>query len=99
MGNYVVRVDAELADLIPEYLESRRKEIPLLRDALSHNDFDTVAGIAHMFKGSGGGYGFDRLSELGRDIERASHAQDAPSTQKNIADLEHYLNHIEVVYK
>ena len=36
---------------------------------------------------------------MGGEIEKASRAQEAASTQKIIADLEHYLNHIEVVYK
>ena len=99
MDKYVVQVDGELEDLIPEYLESRRNEVPMLRDALSRNDFDAIMHLAHKFKGSGGGYGFTRLSELGREIEKTSRAQDVPSTQKIIADLEYYLNHIEVVYK
>ena len=99
MDKYVVRVDRELEDLIPEYLENREKDIPILRDALGRNDFDAITHLAHKVRGSGGGYGFTRLSELGREIEKASRAQDVSSTQKIIADLEHYLNHIEVVYK
>ncbi len=99
MDKYVVRVDRELEDLIPEYLENREKDILILRDALGRNDFDAITHLAHKVKGSGGGYGFTRLSELGREIEKASRAQDVSSAQKIIADLEYYLNHVEVVYK
>ena len=99
LDKFVVQVDGELEDLIPEYLQSRRSDIPQLRAALDRNDFDAITQLAHKFKGSGGGYGFTRLSELGRDIEQAGRVQDAPSVQKIIAELEHYLNHIEVVYK
>lgn len=99
LDKYVIQVDLGLKDLIPEYLENRRKDILTIRDAMSHNDFDTITQLAHKFKGSGGGYGFTRLSELGRKIEKDSDKKDASSIQKSIADLEYYLNHIEVVYK
>lgn len=99
MKKFVIRVDLELEDIIPEYLESRRKDIVLFRDAMNRNDFVTVAQLAHNIKGSGGGYGFDLISKLGGDIEHASSERDATSIQKSLTDLDYYLNHIEVVYK
>ena len=99
VDKYLVQVDRELEELIPEYLGNRKKEIPLFRDALGRNDFDAISHLAHKVKGSGGGYGFPRVSELGGEIEKASRAQEASATQKVIADLEHYLDHLEVVYK
>ena len=99
LNKIVIRVDLELEDLIPEYLESRRNDILLFRDAMSRKDFDTVAQLAHNIKGSGGGYGFDLMSKLGGDIETASDRKDASSIEKSLTDLEYYLDHIEVVYK
>ena len=99
MDKYVIQVDLELEDLVPDYLENRKKDLLIFREAMSRNDFNAVAQLAHKIKGSGGGYGFAYLSELGADIETAGNIGDASSIQKGVADLEYYLNHIEVVYK
>ena len=47
LDKYVVQVDRELEELIPAYLTSRKKDIPMLRDALVRNDFDAITDLAH----------------------------------------------------
>ena len=60
-GKFVVVVDDDLQDLIPDYLEGRRKDIAAIRSALERDDLESIRSIGHKMKGSGGGYGFDRL--------------------------------------
>ena len=93
-----VRVEAVLADLIPEYLANRRADVERLRAALASGDFDAVAAIAHPIKGSGGGYGFDFISEAGRGIEQAAKEGDAPMVGQWIGELNDYLGRVSVVY-
>jgi len=49
-------------------------------------------------KGSGGGYGFNDLSSIGRAIEKAAKNKDKESVRKSIIDLTDFLKKLEVVY-
>jgi hypothetical protein len=47
-------------------------------------------------KGSGGGYGFDEISEIGRALEDAAKQSQAGKIREEIQRLRHYLDHVEV---
>jgi len=49
--------------------------------------------------GSGGGYGFARISELGRALESAAIAGNAAEIGKLISELAQYLDDLELVYE
>jgi HPt (histidine-containing phosphotransfer) domain-containing protein len=63
--------ERELADLVPVYLERRHADVIALEDALLVADYPTVSRIGHSMKGSGGGYGFDGITEIGLRLEDA----------------------------
>jgi len=48
-------------------------------------------------KGSGAGYGFDGISEIGSYLEIAGKGKDTEKIKKGIEDLKSYLNRIEIV--
>ena len=52
---YVAYVDKDLEELVPTFLENRRKDVETMLAALQQLDFDTLHTIAHQIKGSGGG--------------------------------------------
>ena len=54
---------------------------------------------AHKIKGTGGGYGFPVLTELGSAIEAAALVQDSEVIRMNLAELDRYLEKIEVTYE
>ena len=93
-----VRVDPVLQDLIPGYLENREKDLLTYHQALEKDNFDAIAILGHSMKGSGGGYGFDDLSSIGRAIEKAAMNKDKESVRQSITDLEDFLKKLEVVY-
>lgn len=93
-----VRVDADLKELIPGYLENREKDLLIFRQALEKDDFNSIAVLGHSMKGSGGGYGFDDLSSIGRAIEKAAKSKDKESVRKSIIDLTDFLKKLEIVY-
>ena len=99
MAKYRVVVDKELADIVPEYLEIRNKELSELQALLAAGSLDEAGKIGHKLSGSGGGYGFDRLSEIGRELEAAGLAGDAASAAACAAELKDYLGNLEVVYE
>jgi len=94
-----VLVDSALEDIIPVYLENRRAEVVSLRAALARLDFPAVRITGHKLKGSGGGYGFPRLTELGAELEKAAMANDPESIRHSIEELHSYLQRIEVQYQ
>lgn len=93
-----IRVDADLQDLVPGYLENRESDLLIYQQALEKGDFDSIAVLGHSMKGSGGGYGFNDLSQIGRAIEKAAKSKDKESVRKSIIDLTAYLKKLEIVY-
>ena len=98
MNKITVTVDADLADLIPGFLENRARDLRQLTEGLTRRDFDTIRIIGHSMKGSGGGYGFDALTEMGAAIESAARSSDAAAIATLIAELDSYLQRVEVTY-
>jgi HPt (histidine-containing phosphotransfer) domain-containing protein len=98
LGKIRVRVDPGLQDLIPDYLENREKDLLVYQQALEKGDFDSIGVLGHSMKGSGGGYGFNDLSSIGRAIEKAAKNRDKESVRQSIIDLTDFLEKLEVVY-
>ncbi|MBI2970067.1 MAG: Hpt domain-containing protein [Gammaproteobacteria bacterium] len=95
----VVNVDADLEDLIPGFLDNRRKDLASLREALSRGDGKSLQSTGHSLKGVGGGYGFGGLSEMGAEIESAAKAGAIERIAPVIDRLADYLDRIEVVFR
>lgn len=94
-----VSVDRDLEDLVPGFLENRRKDIREVRASIESEDFDIMRVIGHRMKGSGGGYGFAEISEIGAEIENAANARDAATVARNIDRLSDYLERVTIVYE
>ena len=94
----IVNVDPDLEDLIPGFLENRARELESLRTALGDGQFQGIQSIGHSMKGVGGGYGFDGITEIGRDLENAAKAQDTDEIASLIEKYADYLERIEVKY-
>ncbi len=50
-------------------------------------------------KGTGGGYGFDRVTEIGAAIEEAAKNQNSSEIQQQIDTLKDYLERIEIIFE
>lgn len=94
----VVEVDADLAEVVPGYLENRRRELDLLAAALAGADWETLRRLAHDLKGTGGGYGFAAISELGLRLERAAQAGDAGAAADALEAMRAFLQKVRVVF-
>ena len=94
----VVAIDPELKELIPSFLANKRRDVGFLADALVGRDFDAISRLAHRLKGEGGSYGFDLITDLGRELEDAAQSHDARLVQQCIDRLGDYLANVEVVF-
>ena len=52
--------------------------------------------IAHGIAGSGGAYGFPDLTRIGRALQAAATATDIAKIQRNLDELEVYLESVEI---
>jgi HPt (histidine-containing phosphotransfer) domain-containing protein len=94
-----VRVDAEIADLIPGFLENRHKDVETLREALAKSDYEAIRILGHTMKGAGGGYGFDGITDMGRSLENAAKEREAEEIRRWVDELRSYLECVEVIYE
>lgn len=94
-----VTIDPDLRDLASGYLGNRMQDVAILKKSLQNGDFLTIRIIGHCMKGSGSGYGFDRLTELGGALEQAAKGGDTDTIVNLIGALEYYLAGIAVVYE
>ena len=94
-----VKIDAELADLIPGFLKNRETDIQAMQESLKQGDYVLVERIGHGMKGAGAGYGFDAITEIGAQIEKAAQDKDPEEVQKAICQLVDYVKRLEVRYE
>ncbi|MBF0199227.1 MAG: response regulator, partial [Planctomycetes bacterium] len=98
-GTICVKADAQLQNLIPQYLEKRQGDLQSFKDFLTQSAFKEIQALGHKIKGSGGGYGFYGLSEIGAKLEANGRAKNLDQMQNCIDELEDYLNRVEVSYE
>lgn len=94
-----VAISRDLEDIVPIFLGNRQKDVQTLRDALARQDLRIVQTLGHRMKGDGGGFGFDRITEIGAAMERAAQLEDRATIKQYLAQLEDFLKRLTVVYR
>lgn len=95
--NVVVAKDLE--DLIPTFMNNRRKEIDALRVALAAADFEQLRHLGHRMKGVGNSYGFEHISTLGRQIEDGARSGDRAGLESRVNEYSDYLAKVKITYE
>jgi two-component system cell cycle sensor histidine kinase/response regulator CckA len=98
-GKIIVKVDTKLQGIMPGYLQSKQEDITALSDAVEKTDFESIRILGHSMKGSGGGYGLDNITEIGKQIELAARDHDLTAIRESINELSQYLSSITIVYE
>jgi HPt (histidine-containing phosphotransfer) domain-containing protein len=99
MSEFKVKVAKDLEDLIPVFMSNRRKELDTLRVALAASDFEQLRQLGHRMKGVGNSYGFEHVSDLGKQVEEGARSGDRASLEACIKDYSEYLSKVEVAYE
>lgn len=94
----VVEVDAELADLIPQYLSNRWSDLAFARQLLANGDFYLLSRMAHRIRGSAASYGFARLGEIAHALEAAAEQQNAASVDAELEAYDAFLRSVRIDY-
>lgn len=91
-----VRVDADLAGIMPRYLELARQDAAALLDAAQRGGLDTARLLGHRLKGTGTAYGLAEISRLGREIEASALAGKRDAALDLAWELSAWLAELEV---
>jgi CheY-like chemotaxis protein/HPt (histidine-containing phosphotransfer) domain-containing protein len=93
----VVRIDdPEIVPLVPAFLDNRRAEVEMYREALQAGDHARIQSAAHKMKGTGRGYGLAVISRIGGDLELAAHEKDVAAMGRLIDELDDYLQRVRI---
>ena len=93
----LVRADERLRAVIPRYLESRRKDVETILAAVERSDFAAIAALGHKMCGTGAGYGFTPVTEIGVALEQAAKEKNDAAIREHAAGLSRYLALVTVV--
>ncbi|WP_210249119.1 MULTISPECIES: PAS domain S-box protein [unclassified Bradyrhizobium] len=82
---------------IPAYLRNCKQNVIVMLDALDRVDFETVTSLGHQMMGSGGMFGFQTITDIGRSIEQAAESADSDASRKWVGALSIYLDGVETI--
>jgi chemotaxis protein histidine kinase CheA len=95
----IVYIDQDFKEIVPEFIEAFNQNILEIKDYLKAEDYYALRVIGHNLKGTGGGYGFDEISDIGHKLNMAAKEKDSKSIDELIPDLESYFSRITIIYK
>ena len=93
----LVKAPPGVEEAVPLFLEMAREDLQNLQEALRKADYARIRFIGHDLKGSGGGYGFDGASAIGKLLEDSGQRSDGEEAGRQIVALRDYLDRVEVV--
>ncbi len=94
-----VVVAKDLEDLIPTFMKNRAKELENLRAAVAAGDMEQLRQLGHRMKGVGNSYGFEKVSQLGKQIEDGAKSGNRAGLDACIAEYADYLARVSIVYE
>jgi HPt (histidine-containing phosphotransfer) domain-containing protein len=91
-----LHVEPVLRELVPGFLENRRRDLDRMRQALVAGDLGAIRDVGHNIRAFSRVYGFDELTALGEEIRCAA---DECSTLRIVhlqGQLADYLSRVEI---
>ena len=99
MEDKKVYIDEDLKAIIPQFFRNREDDIENIKEFLAEDNYEEIRIIGHSMKGSGGGYGFDYITEIGKKIEDSAVEKNEDRIRDSIKKLEEYIQNVTIVYK
>jgi len=90
-------VPPELLHLLPGFLARRESEIVELSEFLKLRQFGSIKSLGHKLKGTGLGYGFQIITDVGKDLEQAAIDEDIDEIQLSIAKLSTFSKELKAL--
>lgn len=97
-AKYEVVVPRHLEEFIPGFLESRRAELAAVEAALGSGDLGELGKLALKMKGYGIGYGFEKITELGTELQAAVARADYEGIAAYLLLYREFLDEVRVTF-
>lgn len=94
-----IKVDKDLEDIMPEFLEHRRRDLEILENAVDKNEFNQVRTIGHRLAGNAPSYGLMDLGPIGDKLEEAARNKDKQTIIKLTNEYKAYIKDIKIVFE
>lgn len=95
----IVTIDSDLEEIVPSFLENRKKDLTQIKDFLAQSNWDNIESIAHKLAGNAGSYGFNELGHIGAALEDACKAGDVAAIHDYCAQYQSYMENLQVEFK
>ncbi len=92
-----VVISSDMANLAPDFLSKRRQDVDKLYRALDEDKLDSVRVLGKSMKGTGAIYGFERIADLGKQMEQAAVDKSADTARQLTSQLADFLERVELV--
>ena len=96
--NYDVVVPKHLAEFIPAFMENRLKELDALEAAFTAGDLAGLGNLAIRMKGYGTTYGFERIVELGAELQEGAGRGDYDAIAAYILLYREFLDAVRITF-
>lgn len=93
---HTVLIDRQFEELMPAFMENRRKDLHALRVALQSDDLEGLRLLGDRIKSVGGSYGFVRVAALGRLIEDSAKKANRAALHTLVEQYAQYLGAVEI---
>lgn len=91
-----IRIDADLFEIIPAYLDTLNRSTADMKKALAHGDHGVIMRIGHQMKGEGAAFGLDEISVIGKRLQSAAETGDTHAMHADLDVLDDYLARLEL---
>ncbi len=83
----LLQEDAELRDIVEEFVAGLDTRLSELREAHAKLDFAMLSTLAHRLKGAAGSYGYPEISRICADMEQKFRTHQAGDFTSFVAEL------------
>ncbi len=100
-NKYIARVERDMEEIVPFFMEDSQEEIAGLTAALESRDYESLKSFGHKIKGSSVtcSEGFREMSDIGLAIETAARAFEPMEKLKELVNRYiDYVNNVQIEY-
>jgi len=96
MDKILLRAEPSVKELLPGFLENRRRDLERLGEALRAGDLAAIRDLGHNIRAFSRVYGIDELTEMGEAIRCAAEECSTPRIVDLQGRLADYLSRVEL---
>jgi HPt (histidine-containing phosphotransfer) domain-containing protein len=93
-----VKVNGDLADIMPIFLDRLGQDILTMPQAIQKEDFKEIAAFAHKLRGNGPSYEIHEFGYMGSELEKLAKAKDLAQCRKVFDRVKDYFERLEIIF-